>query len=197
MSQLLWMINLIPDWFWTLVLWAGVLAVVASYILGKIPFVSQYKIPLRVGGVVATLVGVYFCGVIANEAKWQARVEELQRQVKEAEVEGETANQKLGQALDEKKQIAQEKNKEVIRYVDRWRTKEVLKEIPGPERIKEITKDMSAEQKKAYEAEIEKLKQERGRTEEVIRYIETCPVPKEMLDIHNQGAAKPGKGDKK
>lgn len=172
MSQLIWMINLIPDWFWTLVLWAGVLSVTASYILGKIPFVSQYKIPLRVGGVVATLVGVYFCGVIANEAKWQARVEELQRQVKEAEAEGESANQKLGQVLEEKKQTVQQKTKEVVKYVDRWRTKEILKEVPveGPERV---------------------------RVEEVIKYVENCPVPKDFIELHNQGAAKPSKGDKK
>jgi hypothetical protein len=172
MSQLLWMINLIPDWFWTLVLWAGVLSVVASYILGKIPFVSQYKIPLRVGGVVATLVGVYFYGVIANEAKWQARVEELQRQVREAEVEGETANQQLGQVLEDKKKITQEKNKEVVKYVDKWRTKEILKEVPveGPERV---------------------------RVEEVIKYIENCPVPKEMLELHNKGTERVSKGDKK
>lgn len=172
MSQIIWMIDLIPNWFWTLVLWAGVLAIVASYILGKIPLVSQYKLPLRIGGVVATLVGVYFYGVIANEAKWQARVDELERQVKEAEAEGEAANQKLGQALEEKKKLAEQKNKEVIKYVDKWRTKEILKEVPveGPERV---------------------------RVEEVIKYIESCPVPKEMLDIHNKGAAKPGKGDKK
>ena len=172
MSQLIWMIDLIPNWFWTLVLWAGVLSLIASYILGKIPFVSQYKIPLRVGGVVATLIGVYFYGVIANEAKWQARVEELQRQVKEAEVEGETANQKLGSALEENKKLVQQKGKEVVKYVDKWRTKEILKEVPveGPERV---------------------------RVEEVIKYVENCPVPKEFIDLHNQGAAKPAKGDKK
>ena len=172
MSQLIWMIDLIPNWFWTLVLWAGVLSLVASYILGKIPFVAQYRIPLRVGGVVATLIGVYFYGVIANEAKWQARVEELQRQVKEAELEGESANQKLGAALEENKKLVQQKGKEVVKYVDKWRTKEILKEVPveGPERV---------------------------RVEEVIKYVENCPVPKEFIDLHNQGAAKPAKGDKK
>lgn len=172
MSQLIWMIDLIPNWFWTLVLWAGVLAIIASYFLGKIPLVSQYKLPLRVGGVIATVIGVYFYGVIANEAKWQARVEELQRQVKEAEAEGESANQKLGQVLEEKKQTVQQKTKEIVKYVDKWRTKEILKEVPveGPERV---------------------------RVEEVIKYVENCPVPKEFIDLHNQGTGKPSKGDKK
>lgn len=169
MSQLIWMIDLIPDWFWTLVLWGGVLALVASYILGKIPFVSQYKIPLRVGGVIATIVGVYFYGVIANEAKWQARVDELERQVKEAEAEGEAANEKLGQALAEKKTVVVEKGKETIKYIDKFRDREVLKTIEGPERIK---------------------------IEKVIEYVERCPVPEELIKAHNQAAGAP-KGDKK
>ena len=170
MSQLIWMIDLIPNWFWTLVLWAGVLAIVASYILGKIPFVAQYKMPLRVGGVVATLVGVYFYGVIANEAKWQARVTELEIKVKTAEAASAETNTKLTEAIAENKKLNEKKNKEVLVYIDTWRTRKILKEVEGPERI---------------------------RVEEVIKYIEQCPVPKEMLDIHNKGADKPVKGDKK
>lgn len=169
MSQLIWMIDLIPNWFWTLVLWGGVISVIASYILGKLPLVQQYKIPLRVGGIIATIVGVYFYGVIANEAKWQARVEELERQVREAEAEGEAANQKLGQALTEQKTVIVEKGKETIKYIDRFKDREVLKTVEGPERIK---------------------------IEKVIEYVEKCPVPKELLDAHNQ-AAQITKGDKK
>jgi uncharacterized membrane protein YheB (UPF0754 family) len=170
MSQLIWMIDLIPNFFWTLVLWAGVIALTASYLLGKIPFVAQYKIPLRVGGVIATLIGVYFYGVIANEAKWQARVTELEAKVKVAEEESTSVNKKLDDAIAENKKLAAQKTKEVVRVIDKWRTKEILKEVEGPERV---------------------------RVEEVIKYIEQCPVPKEMIDIHNKGAEKPAKGDKK
>jgi hypothetical protein len=164
------MIDLIPNFFWTLVLWAGVIALTASYVLGKIPFVAQYKIPLRVGGVIATLIGVYFYGVIANEAKWQARVTELEGKVKVAEEESTSANKKLDDAIAENKKLAAQKTKEVVKIIDKWRTREILKEVEGPERV---------------------------RVEEVIKYIEQCPVPKEMIDIHNKGAEKPAKGDKK
>ncbi len=170
MSQLIWMIDLIPNFFWTLVLWAGVIALTASYVLGKIPFVAQYRIPLRVGGVIATLIGVYFYGVIANEAKWQARVTELEGKVKVAEEESSSANKKLDDAIAENKKLAAQKTKEVVKIIDKWRTREILKEVEGPERV---------------------------RVEEVIKYIEQCPVPKEMIDIHNKGAEKPAKGDKK
>ena len=40
-------------------------------------------------------------------------------------------------------------------------TKEIIKEVQGPERV---------------------------RIEEVIKYIESCPVPKEIINIHNDAA---------
>jgi len=148
MSQLIWMINLIPDIFWTLVLWAGVLSIVASYLLGKIPFVQQYKIPLRVGGVVAVLIGVYFYGVIANEAKWQARIKELEEQVKVAEARSTDSNTVVKTEVVEKVKIIKQKAEKQIEFVDR-----------------EIVKN-----------------------NEVIKYVENCPVPKVIIDQINEAA---------
>jgi len=148
MSQLIWMINLIPDIFWTLVLWAGVLSVIASYLLGKIPFVSQYKIPLRVGGVVAVLIGVYFYGVIANEAKWQARIKELEEKVAIAEAKSADTNTVIKTEVVEKVKVVKERAKTQIEFVDR----EVVK------------------------------------NNEVIKYVENCPVPKIIIDQINEAA---------
>jgi hypothetical protein len=168
MNQIIWMINFIPNIFWTLVLLSGITAILASYFLSKIPLVTQYKLPLRVGGVVALIVGIYAQGIIANEAIWQARTEELKKQVATAEESAKTANTELATVISEKRKLEATKNKEVIKYIDKWKTKEVLKEVTGPERV---------------------------RVEEVIKYIENCPVPKELLDIHNKGAQR--SGDKK
>lgn len=168
MNQIIWMINFIPDIFWTLVLVSGLLALAASYFLGKLAFVSQYRLPLRIGGVLALLVGIYAQGIIANEALWQARVEDLKKQVATAEEAAKTANTELSTAIDEKRKVEEKKTKEVVKYIDKWKTKEILTEVAGPERV---------------------------RVEEVIKYIENCPVPKEMLEIHNKGAQR--SGDKK
>lgn len=140
MSQLIWMINLIPDIFWTLLLWAGVLSVIASYLLGKIAFVSQYRIPLRVGGVVAILIGVYFYGVIANEAKWQARIKELEEKVAVAEAKSTDTNTVIKTEVVEKVKVVKERAKTQIEYVDRVieKDKEVIKYIencPVPKSI--------------------------------------------------------------
>ena len=60
-----------------------------------------------------------------------------------------------------KDKIIKEKGDEIVKYVDKIVTKEVLKEVQGPERVK---------------------------IEEVIKYVENCPVPQEIIDIHNQAA---------
>lgn len=161
MWQITWMLSLLPDWFWTLILILGIVGILASWLLRRLPFISSYSLPIKITSVVFLLLGVYFQGVIANEEKWQAEMKKLEEQVKTAEAQSADANKKLTAALDEKKQLAAQKNREIVKYIDRWQTKEVLKEVQGPERV---------------------------RVEQVIQYIENCPVPKEMIDIHNDAA---------
>lgn len=117
-------------------------------------------------------------GIAANEAKWQQRLKEVEEQVKEQEAKAQELNDKLDKEIAEKKALAEKKNKVIVNEIVKWQTKEVLKEVKveGPERV---------------------------RIEEVIKYIENCPVPKEMLDIHNKATVpaiekmKDTKGEKK
>ena len=159
MWQITWILGLLPDWFWTVVLIAGVLGILASWVLKFVPFVSTYRLPIQVGSILALLVGVYFQGVIANEEKWKNEIAALQKKVDEAAVKSNEANVVVQEKVVEKTKIVKEKGQEIIKYIDKWNTKEIIKEVEGPERI---------------------------RREEVIKYIEMCPVPKEMIDIHNQ-----------
>lgn len=148
MSQLTWMISLIPDWFWTAVLIAGVLGILAAWVLKFIPFVSTYRLPIQVGSVVALLVGVYFQGVVANEEKWQNKIAELEKQVAEAENKSKETNVVVQEKIVTKTKVVRERGKDIINYIDR----EIVKK------------------------------------EEIIKYIEMCPVPKEIIDLHNQAA---------
>jgi low affinity Fe/Cu permease len=159
MWQITWMIGLLPDWFWTIILIAGVLGILASWVLKFIPFVSTYRLPIQVGSIIALLIGVYFQGVIANETKWQNEIAVLQKKIDEAAVKSNETNVVVQEKVVTKTKVIKEKGQDIIKYIDRWNTKEVIKEVEGPERI---------------------------RREEVIKYIENCPVPKEMIDIHNQ-----------
>ena len=168
MSQLIWMINLIPDIFWTLLLWAGVLSIIASYLLGKIAFVNQYRIPLRVGGVVAVLIGVYFYGVIANEEKWQARIKELEEKVAVAEAKSADTNTVIKTEVVEKVKVVKERAKTQIEYVDRVVKGDTVT----------ITKDMA----EAERAEFKK------KQEELERAVKMCPVPQIVIEEINKAA---------
>ena len=146
MSQIIWMLSLIPDWFWTLVLISGIIGTLATWGLKFIPFVSTYRLPIQVASIIALIVGVYFQGVIANEAKWQEKIAELQEKVAEAEVKSKETNVVVQEKIVTKTKVIKEKGKDIVNYIDR----EVVKK------------------------------------EEIIKYIEQCPVPKEIIDLHNQ-----------
>jgi hypothetical protein len=148
MSQIIWILSFIPDWFWTLVLIFGILGTLASWVLKFIPFISTYRLPIQVASIIALVVGVYFQGVIANEAKWQDKVAELQQKVAEAEVKSKETNIVVQEKIVTKTKVIKEKGKDIVNYIDR----EVIKK------------------------------------EEIIKYIEQCPVPKEIIDLHNQAA---------
>lgn len=148
MMQITWMLGLLPDWFWTVVLIAGVLGILASWVLKFVPFVSTYRLPIQVGSIIALLVGVYFQGVIANEAKWQNEIAALQKKVDEAAVKSNETNVVVQEKVVTKTKVIKEKGQDIIKYVDR----EIVKK------------------------------------EEIIKYIEMCPVPKEIIDLHNQAA---------
>jgi hypothetical protein len=148
MSQIIWMLSFIPDWFWTLILISGIAGTLATWVLKFIPFVSTYRLPIQVASIIALVVGVYFQGVIANETKWQDKIADLQKQIAEAEVRSKETNVVVQEKIVTKTKIIKEKGQDIVNYIDR----EVVKK------------------------------------EEIIKYIEQCPVPKEIIDLHNQAA---------
>ncbi len=154
MWQITWMLSLLPDWFWTLVLITGIIGALAAWVLTFVPFVSKYRLPMTVGSVLLLVTGVYFQGVIANEAKWQAKMDELEAQVVKAEAAAKEKNVEVQKEIVYKDRVVKEKGQTQIQYIDR----EIVKK------------------------------------EEIVKYIENCPVPKDIIDEHNKAAAK---GEKK
>lgn len=153
MFQLTWMLSFIPEWFWTLLLIGGVVAFFAAR------FFPQF--PLKIGGIVAIVISVWFLGAASNEAKWEARVKELEEKVAAAETASRQENVVIQEKIVKQKEFIKGKTEYITKYIDKLETKEIIKEVQGPERV---------------------------RIEEVIKYIESCPVPKEIINIHNDAA---------
>ena len=178
MWQITWMLSLLPDWVWFLVLIAGILGVLASWVLKFIPFISNYRLPIQVVSVLLLLVGVYFQGVIANEEKYKAEHERLTAVIEKFEAQSKEVNTVIQKEVVEKTKIVKEKGDTIVKYVD--------KIVQGPERVKEITKDMSQEEREKFEMKVKELEDS----------IKNCPIPQIIIEEHNK-AATPVKGEKK
>jgi len=97
-------------------------------------------------------------GGLADNKEWQLKIKEAEAKAAKLEAESARLNTELQAQLAEKEKILSQKTKTIVQYIDRYRDRTILKEVPGPERV---------------------------RVEEVIRYVENCPIPQEFIDIHN------------
>jgi|688.fasta_scaffold251230_3 hypothetical protein len=165
----MWIFTIAPEWVIHLIFSVGLLGVIAGFVLGFIPFINRYLLPIKIISLIVFAFGLYLEGGLADNKEWQLKIKEVEAQVAKAEAEAAKANTELQAALTNKTDVIKQKGETIVKYVDRYRDREVLKTIEGPERV---------------------------RVEEVIKYVETCPVPKELIDIHNQAAGM-NKGDKK
>ena len=119
----MWIFNFFPDSFFHAFGIIGILAILASMFLKRIPFVDTYYIPIRIVGFVVLGFGIFFEGAIHNNKEWIARVKEMEAKVAAAEVESKKETIKIVQKIVVKKQIVKERGEDVIKYVDREITK--------------------------------------------------------------------------
>ena len=152
MSQIAWMVGLVPDavlsgLYWAIIA-AGVTGVLAGWLGKWIPFYGNYVKILQPVGIVLLVLGVWLRGGYDTEMAWRAKVAEAEARVAVAEQQSKETNTVIEQKIVEKTKVIKGKTEYITQYLDR----EVVKK------------------------------------EEIIKYIEQCPVPKEIIDIHNQAA---------
>ncbi len=152
MSQIQWMLSLIPDavlnWAYWAIIVAGLTGVLAGWLGRWIPFYGNYVKVLKPVGIVLLVLGVWLRGGYDVEMAHRDRVAEMQKKVDEAQALSAAANRMTAEKVETTVKVVKGKTEYITRYLDR----EVVKK------------------------------------EEIIKYIEQCPVPKEIIDIHNQAA---------
>ena len=95
----MWILNWLPDFVFHLMLIVGLLALVASFVLSFIPFVSQYKLPIQVAGIILTVLAVWYEGGIAKDAEYKIRIAEMQLKISRSETAAAEANTKLAEQI--------------------------------------------------------------------------------------------------
>jgi len=125
-------LNFLPDWFFHLILLAGVGGLIASYLMKFIPFVYVYRTPIQIGSVLAIVIGTFMLGAAWNDEEWRRRVAEMEQKVAAAELKSAEENVKIVTKIVNKIEIVRIKGEETIKYID----KEIIKyndrcEIPN------------------------------------------------------------------
>ena len=148
MWQIMWLLNLMPDWFYHLIVIVSILGLIVASVLKFVPFVSTYRLPIQVISALLLVFGVWMEGGIVNEAKWEARVRELEDKVKIAEEKSKEKNVEIQERVVTQTKVVKEKGRDIIQYIDR----EIVKK------------------------------------EEIVKFVENCPIPKDIIDAHNAAA---------
>lgn len=166
----MFLLHFLPDtllmYIVNMVLIVGVVSFILAFfvlhkILNKLPGLSKYTLAFQIVSAVLLVLGIYFKGGYTTEMMWRDRVKELEGKVAAAEAEAKKENVVVEEKIVKQKEYIQGKTEYITKYIDKIETKEIIKEVQGPERV---------------------------RVEEVIKYIENCPVPKELVNIHDSAA---------
>jgi hypothetical protein len=125
----MWLMNFLPNWIFHAILLAGVLGLLASLVLGFIPAVRTYKLPIQVGAILLIVFGVWFEGAMSNQAAWEEKVAEMQVKVAEAEAKSAETNTKIVTKTVKQLELVRTRGDDIINYVDREvvKDREVIK----------------------------------------------------------------------
>ena len=104
----MWILSYLPTWIFYAIAVLGILGVVTSYVLGMVPLINQYKLPLQVVSIVIIAFGVFIIGGVENELLWQAKVKELEAQVAVATAKSNETNTIVQQKVITKIQIVKQ-----------------------------------------------------------------------------------------
>jgi hypothetical protein len=122
MWQIEWMIGLLPTWAFHGMIAAGIALIVASWVLKRISFVSQYNFPIYVLGTTLTIAGVWYSGIRESQTIWEARLKDMEAQVQLAEARSREVNTVIETQIVERVKIVKDTknaNKETAKLIAR------------------------------------------------------------------------------
>lgn len=127
----MWIISFLPDWVFHAITFMGVLGTVAGFVLGMIPVIKTYIIPIRVISILLLSLGLYLEGGLADYAVWEAKVKEVEAKLAEAELKSAKENTKIVTKVITKTQIVRTRGETITKYIDREIVKYDTKFAPG------------------------------------------------------------------
>jgi len=127
----MWILQWLPNWIFYGIFFAGLLGLLATYIMRFIPLVYVYRTPIQAVSVLLIALGTYMSGAISNEESWQARVKEMEAKVEAAAVESAQENVKIVEKIVKKTEYIKTRGQDVVKYIDKEIVKYDTKFLPG------------------------------------------------------------------
>jgi len=115
----MWILSFLPDYVTHLIFFAGVIGTVAGFVLGFIPFIAPYKLPIQIISILVLSFGLYLEGGMADNQIWQLKVKEMEAKVAKAETESQKVNTEVITKILTKKQVIKEKGDDIVQFIDR------------------------------------------------------------------------------
>jgi uncharacterized membrane protein len=115
----MWILSITPDWIIHALLAAGILGTVAGFVLGMIPLINKYILPIRIISLIILALALYLEGGLADNKIWEARVKEVEAKLAKAEAEAAKETVKIVEKVVVKQQKAKENTVVVKEYIDR------------------------------------------------------------------------------
>lgn len=127
----MFILSILPEWVFHAITIAGVLGTIVGFVLGMIPAVKTYIIPVRVISILLLSLGLYLEGGLADYQVWEAKVKEVEAKLAQAELQSAKENTKIVTKVITKTQIVRTRGQDIVRYVDREIVKYDVKFAPG------------------------------------------------------------------
>lgn len=115
----MWILNFLPEYVIHILLMIGILGTLAGFVLGFLPFIKRYKLPIQAISIVILAVSIWFEGGLSNENKWQMRVKEMEAKVAEAEAKSGKVNVQVVEKIVTQKEYIRVQGERVVEYIDR------------------------------------------------------------------------------
>lgn len=127
----MFILTILPDWVFHAITLAGVVGIIAGFLLAFIPIVNKYKLPIQIISIVLLTFGIFMEGAILNEQVWKLKVAEVEKQLAEAEAQSQKENVKIVQKIVTKREYIKTRGRDVVKYIDREIVKYDTKFAPG------------------------------------------------------------------
>lgn len=127
----MWVLSLLPNWAIHLIPLSGIALLVAAFFIRFIPFISQYNLPIKLVGTLLFVAGVWFEGGLYYLDRTRAEVARIEKESKEA-----TA--RIEKEYITKQKVIKEKGEQIVKYVDRYVTKEADANCVIPSSVVEL-----------------------------------------------------------